>query len=280
MRQQLLAAIMLLITGVGGERLALLADGGAAGGQDKPAVDLNQIHMEIEAVHVLTTLDLTVKQLDALAVLAKDTAGKPRARQPVKASAAYRDTLIALHAALKKGDDDKIDDLQDKLDELAVKEDVTFDDDIELTDAARVKAGEFLGRLRVTQLTALISTVDIDDPLELLEEALEDSQDLKGQDWKDLRAETADSVALLLAGVNKVRGEEIKHKVVALLDRAHKAKKGFAKQLKTFKSEAQELIGTTSSFDIVRNKLTWTLAELLSNPSLAAAILMRKEGLK
>lgn len=277
MKQRALLAIAIATLGLDAGRTSYLVAQDRAGAA---TVDLTQVHMEIEAVNLLTTLDLTVKQLDALAALAKDTIGKPRARQPVKVSAAYRETLLALHAALKKGDDDQIDDLQEKLDDLAIKEEVAFDDDVELTDGSRDKAGEFLRRLRVTQLTALISTVDIDDPLELLEDALEDAQDLKGQEWKDARAEAADNVAVLLAGVNKTQYDVVKQKVINLLDKAHKQKKGFAKQLKAFKSEAHEIADAVGSFDVVKNKLTWTLAELLANPALPAAIVMRKESLK
>src|ERR1043165_9973058 len=117
--------------------------------KEKPKADLNLIHLEVDALQVLDTLELTPKQLESLASLAKETSEKPRARQQPKVSAEYRKTLLALHAALKKNAAEQAEELQDKLNELAEKEDVEFDDEVETTEAARSKATDFLRSLRV-----------------------------------------------------------------------------------------------------------------------------------
>jgi hypothetical protein len=145
MKTRLSLIVALLAAGL----MAGPAESQTAGAGGKGKMDVTIVYMEVELLQHLADLELTPAQLDFLAAIAKDTADKPRDRKAPKTSAEFRKTLTALHAALKVNDTDQVDDLHDKLDELMEKEEIVFDDEVNLTDAARKKSVEFLRQLRV-----------------------------------------------------------------------------------------------------------------------------------
>src|SRR5438477_6769474 len=102
--------------------------------------DLTALGLEVSALQTLQDLDLEADQLKALKGLAKGAAAPKPATKAVKASEAFAKTLKDLRAALIKGDDDKISELQAKLDDLREKENIDLGDRLPLTDSARKRA--------------------------------------------------------------------------------------------------------------------------------------------
>src|SRR5689334_6370575 len=74
--------------------------------------DLNDLGMRVTALETIYEFDFTVEQLNALKTLASDTAQKDP-RSPAKGNAKLLQGFKDLHAALLKGDDDKIGELKD-----------------------------------------------------------------------------------------------------------------------------------------------------------------------
>src|SRR5262245_56489636 len=101
----------------------------------KTRVDVTDLSHEVAALQVIYQLELTPRQLQALAKLAKGTAA-PGERKPIRGSERLRGLLIDLRTALRKHDDSKIDDLTDKVDELKER-DRSDDDSVKMTEAAR-----------------------------------------------------------------------------------------------------------------------------------------------
>src|SRR6266849_6203929 len=111
--------------------LPFLAQSARADGKD----DAAQLSLQIAALQMLHQFDASPAQMEALAKLAKDTT-KARPRKP-KASDKVRQALAELRNALVEGDDDKIGELTDRVDDLRSTEKADLDDDIETTAAAR-----------------------------------------------------------------------------------------------------------------------------------------------
>jgi hypothetical protein len=276
MKSRLWLVAVLVLAGT----FAILAGQADSLGQGKPAVgniDVTNLYLEIEALQQLADLGLTPAQLNYLAGIAKETAEKPRQRTTPKASAEYRDTLSKLHAALKVNDTDLADDLRDKLDDLGDKEDIVHDDEVILTDAARTKSVEFLRGLRVSQVTAYLSTLDVVDPIENFEDALQDSREMKGSDWTDARDEAAKVIGRVYGGTDAAKSQDYRKKIAGVLDKAHKLKAAeYTAQRDKLLAEVHEIAGTLTPMEMIRHQVTIRLATLLANPRLYAAVELRK----
>jgi hypothetical protein len=261
------------------ELFAVLASQADSQGQGPVGgnIDVTMLYLEIDALQQLADLELTPAQLDYLAGIAKETAEKPRQRKTPKASAEYRATLSKLHAALKVNDTDLADDLRDKLDDLADKEDNDHDDEVILTDAARTKSVEFMRRLQVSQVAAYLSTLDVVDPIETFEDALQDSREMKESDWTDARDEAAKAIGRIFGGTNAAMSQDYQKKIAGLLDKAHKLKAAeYTAQRDKLLAEVYEIAGKLTPMEMIRHQVTIRLATLLANPRLYAAVELRK----
>src|SRR4051812_11299590 len=69
-----------------------------------------------------------------------------------------------------------------------------------------------------------------------LTQAVEQGRKLSNEEWKEVRDETADDIAWLLAGADLTAAREMKAKVIPLLDKARKVPE---KEWKTRKSEIE-----------------------------------------
>jgi hypothetical protein len=254
--------------------LGALAHSTQGGDKEK---NLNTVALEIAALQGLDQLDLKHGQFDALLQIARTTGDKPRKRAAPKVSAQYRQALLDLHAALIKRDE-KLADVEAKLDELADKEEATLDPDYELTGAARQRAPDVLQLLSAAQVATYIGYVDVRDPVEVLAEALDSGRELKGTDWKEVRDEATAEVGKLLGGVSPSQADVAATKAGQVLD----AVRGHAgpNQHALLETEMRKLMTKIGPLQVIRNAVEYSLAELLSNPRLVAAIEARRSGAK
>jgi hypothetical protein len=234
-----------------------------------------QLAQEVTALQTLYQLQVTPAQLKVLAPIARDTAAKPRPPKDLKVSDDLRKTLTQLRAALLKADDEQIGKLGEKLQELQDAEGVDFDEDMDLTDPARRKAPAVLKLLSAKQVAAYLAGCadDIQDPHELLVETLGKVRGLPEEEWKALRDDVSDRVAMLVVGLDENKIDDVSERVAALLIEARNLKDDEFKTRKPdLEKAARKILGDLGPTDFLRNTLERTLAELLSNPSLPAAI--------
>lgn len=247
----------------------------------RDTTDPNDVSLEIEALQLLYQLDLTPRQLQALAKIAPDTAAPARERKPAKVSAAVRQSMLELRAALRKNDADRIDELTDKLDELKEKENPPLDDSVEVTAGARKRAPDALRLLSPKQVTDYLNIHDeLPDPMASVREALKNGLKLQNKDWNSVRDDAAEEVATLVAGFDADKAKKVAEQTAALLDKAHAWKEDeLKKRQEELDAAVQEIMGDIGPVDVLRNIVLRDLAEVLSNPQLTAAIEARlKEG--
>jgi hypothetical protein len=237
--------------------------------------DLNALSLEVAALQLAHQMGLTVDQMEAFAKLAKDAAAKDTSRKPAKVSDKYRKTLQSYHDALVKGDDDRIDDLGEELEDLRDSEDPDLDDRVETTDEARKLAPQALKLLGSRQTAAYLGLYgdDLPDPVEDLLAALDKSHDPEEKDWKQLRDDTVAEVGWLVAGFDKEAADKASNRAGALLDRARGLKdEEFKTQRPQLEKEARDLAGEVGPTEVLRHVLERDLADLLANPRLPAAL--------
>lgn len=245
--------------------------------QEAANKDLNTLSLEVTAMERMDALGIAPEQLAVLAVLAKETAEKPRDRDPARVNLKLRRAVLELHAALaKKKGEDYVTNLRLRVAEIKKKDKVELDDDWETTAAARVKAADFLRHLKPTQVSWLLVSVDDSDPEELLRDALRRSRILKELNWTEARNETVNDLRDALGGVDMEKADEIGGQVGLLLDRAHKMKEPeYKKQERQLLDEAKTLIRKVGPVRILENRATLGIAKFLSNPALPAAVELR-----
>jgi hypothetical protein len=263
-----------------------LTAGATLAGDAPPAAreDLNTLSLEVAALQLLNQLDVTPSQMEALAKMAKGITPKEVKRQPAKTSDKYRQTLRDLRDALVQGDQDKIDELNETLDDLKDSEKPELDDDVEITDEARSRAPETLRLLSARQTASYLGLYgdDLPDPAASLRDALEKAPRADEKEWKELRDDTVEEVGWLVAGLDVARAHKVSEKAGTLLDRAHKLKPDeFKEQRAELEKAAREVLGDVGPLEVLRHVLERDLAELLSNPQLRAALDARlKQGKK
>jgi hypothetical protein len=276
-------AVVLLLGGLAGAAALCVPEKSRPAAGEKPApTDLNDLSMEVGALQMLSQLQLTPAQLEDLARRARSTAQTPEPRTEPKVSARIRQTLVDLRHALLEGDAEKIDKLNVELDKLFEKEKPEFEDTIEITDAAREQAPDVLRRLSARQAALFLAGYadGFPDPRERLTEAIEEVRKRPDKEWQPLRDEVADEVAGLVAGLDVDAAAVVRDRVTALLDRAHRLKdEAFKEKRAELDREVDQVVGKLGPTDIHRHFLERSLAELLSNPRLAAAVeaRLRKE---
>jgi hypothetical protein len=269
-----IAAAGLLVAAVG----LYVAPRGQAEEAVKPArsapTDLNNLSLEVTVLQTLYQLRATPAQLEILRKLAKETTPKSYTPKELKGSAKLRKTLVSLRDALLKEDEDQVSTLGDKLAELSSEE--SFEpDEVEITEAAQRHAAEVLRMFSAKQVACYVAS-DPDqfpDPLELMTDALGKARNLPVQEWRDLRDDVSERVGFLLAGLDEARADKISEDVVDLLIKARGLKDDeFKVQRKELEKAARDIVGEVGPTDVIRNVVERALAELLSNPRLAAAL--------
>lgn len=241
----------------------------------KAAEELVSLKLEVDALEKLYHLELNARQLSAFVKLADKTAARVPAVQEAQAGAEYHAALKSLRDALLSQDEERISELSEKLDELQEKETTAINDEFEMTDASLLAAPSAFRLLSAAQVVAYLASLDdeVPDPVERILSALEEGEDLEGDEWKELRDETAEEVSWLVGGFNTENAARAKKAVTTLLDRGHSFQgDDRKKQWPALEKSAHQLVGNVSSLVVLQHYVERELAELLSNPRTAAAL--------
>jgi hypothetical protein len=228
----------------------------------------------INALESLFEMKATREQMQALEKLSAETAPSPQKPEPRQIEPRLRRTMQELHDALVAAkDEDRIESLQDKYDDMVEAQKIDFGDDVEITKAASEKAPAFVRTLTVSQIASLISANDADvrDPKTVLTEALAEGRSQKDDEWKETRDSAADEAATLIAGLagSTAKSEKLKQ----WLDEAHKLSEAEYKSQFTEPADAAaKVTGELSWPQVLQNWVEFYMADLLSNPELHNAI--------
>jgi hypothetical protein len=258
--------------------IALLCVGAASAADDKKdGPSLRDLSQEVSALQTLYQLQVTKAQIVALKELSKDCADKSKPPGPGKGTDKVRKALANLREALVTATDaQKIADLADALDAAEKADMPMLNDETDITEEARDAAPKMLKLLTPKQVAVYggVLAEELDDPVELLQEALTKARGLKEEkEWKQLRADIADQLARLLAGVDVDKAEEVGNKAVQLLIIARGlTDEEFKKEKPDLEKKVRAIAGGLGPTDVLRNVIEHRLAELLSNPRLAAAL--------
>ncbi|HEV3263630.1 MAG TPA: hypothetical protein VG013_42740 [Gemmataceae bacterium] len=248
-----------------------------AGETRKPAAEsLNDLNLEVEALQTLHALQATRPQMQKLRSLARQTADKPPVREAAKASEKFRKSLAELRDALAANrDDERINKLTDKLDQLRNADKPELDDDIDITEEAREQAPKLLRMLTAGQVAGYLGSYadTIGDPLGRIQEALEKVRGLKDKEWKETRDQVCEDVGELVAGLDGDKATEVSDRVRQLLIMARGLRdEEFKKERPGLERMARRIVGDLGPTDVLRHVMERHLAELLSNPRLSAAL--------
>ena len=258
---------------------------GAAYGDEKKddrkdaELGLAELSMEVQALRTLYNLRLTNEQMKELAKYAKDAAEPARKRNQGKASDEYRKVLTELRDALAAAsDDDKIGDLEDAFTELEEKEKPDMDDSVEATGPARKRAPELFKKMRPSQLASYLGFLadDVVDPQDVLVSTMKEIRSANNEEWKDRRDDLAEELGWLLGGVDEKKAQKVNDQVVAFLNKVKAlGDDEFKAKQADLEMEAEKLTGDVGPDRVLRNRVERTFAELLSNPRLGAALVLR-----
>jgi hypothetical protein len=244
--------------------------------------DTAQLSLQVAALQVLYQFDASPAQMEALAKLAKDTA-KARARKP-KASEKVRKALTDLRDALLEGDDDKISERTDQVDDLRFAENPDLDDAVDTTAEARKAAPEALRLFSARQVHAYLGNYDEDDlpdPFERMTEAMKTGRSLTAADWKTLCKEAAEEVGWQVAGLDDTAAKKVADKVTALLEQSRRLNnEEFKAKQPELEKSARDILGDVGPTDVLKHLAERDLAELLSNPQLPTALEARLKKAK
>jgi hypothetical protein len=239
---------------------------------ETPVLDMS---LDVQALRTLYLLRMTADQVKKLQSLAKEIATPDHDRDKPRVSEDYRRVLSSLCDALAADDEDKVEELEDRLSELTDSESPELDDAVPVTVVARRRAPEVLRLLRPRQLASYLGSIaeEVGDPHERLVAALAEVRSEKNPDWEETRDEIAEDLGWLLGGLDLARAKAIREQVAAFLDRAHHmTDEAFGKQRAALEREARAFGAGVSSFDILRHAVERSLARLLSNPRLVPAL--------
>jgi hypothetical protein len=192
----------------------------------KNVEELISLKMEVDALEKLYHLELNARQLSAFLELDAKTAAPFPAAREARAGAEYRKVLKELHGALLEEDEERIDELSEKLEELQEKDPTEIDDEFEMTDAALKAAPQVFKLLSATQVVAYLAALDdeVPDPVERILSAVEEGEERTGEEWKELRDATAEEVSWLVAGFGGESAQKARNAVTTLLERGHRSK--------------------------------------------------------
>jgi hypothetical protein len=253
--------------------LALGLGGMARAQTEEPSAQV-KLELEVNALSTLNDLNLTADQLSALKQMAADTAGT-LAEKPAPISEDYVTALKDFRKALLSKDEDKIDEAEDAVGDLADKQDDDSDPDITQSDAAKSKAAGLVKLLTVKEFADYLSenADDMDDPTQLLLDAVHQCRGMSEDDFEDLRDDTSQELGIFAGGANPSKTPAIVGKVNSLLNKVHKmTDEEYWNQQSDLESEARKLTTTGDPMPSLRHWMENEMADLLANPELIHAI--------
>jgi hypothetical protein len=239
---------------------------------------VNDLSMLVWALQNLHDFDLTPNQLQSLKMTATDTADHHEQAPATKPPAKYVAMLNSIRDALAKDDSDQIDELRDDIEEMKEDGGVSIDDTVVVTDAARAKVVGVIKSLSASQIAGYLAQYqdETPDPMRTLMDAAEQAHGADEATFDTVARETGEEIGTLVAGLEAAKTKPVEEKVKAWLalsrplsDADFKAKRGELEQ------SARELIAEADPFVVLRHWVERDVAELLSNPQLAAAIDLR-----
>jgi hypothetical protein len=253
-------------------------------GDAPPRADLEpaalNVCLEIQALRILYLLRVTPEQSQKLQELAKALAIEDREREKPRMSDEYRRVLLKLHEALLRDNEDKVEELEDRLAELTESESPELDDAVPVTPAARRRVAEALRILHPQQLATFLGSIadEIGDPQQRLVTALEEVRSDKLEDWEGVRDDLADDLGWLLGGLNVKRSKDVSDEVVALLTKARNlTDASYTKQKAKLENQARAIGADVGPTEVLQHAIDRTLARLLSNPRLDEALQGRRK---
>jgi tetratricopeptide (TPR) repeat protein len=274
--------------------VALAADtGGLAGtarADDKviaaPPADVNALSMEVAVLRTLFLLKAAPHHLEKIRTQFKDGVMKPRKREAADASPEYKKTLTDLRAALIAGDEDRVNELSDQLEELAKDDEPDVDDAVEISEEARKLAPKLLTAFDANLVVGYLASYgkDFPVPYRMMVKAMRlDGKGKKptAEQWKEVRANVANDVAWSVAGLDLKEQAKVRDEALKLLDRAYGLNSDdLAKQQAELKAAIHKITGKAAPLDVIKHVLEQDLAEMISNPRLLPAVEARLQYLK
>jgi hypothetical protein len=261
--------------------LALVIPSNPVSSADEPEKDERasaDLVLEISALRTLYYLKTTPEQARALLDVVKETAGKAHERKTPKISKEYRQLMADLREALADDDEETVESLEEQLEELTITEAPELDEEVSITVAARKRAPQVLQQFKANQLATFIGAYaeETVDPLETLLAGLKHVRDLGLVQWKETRDELSEQISVLVAGVDQKRAEKVREDSIELLARARTLKDDeFTAQKEKLEAEARRIVGKIGPMEVLRHKLEYALARMLSNPRIEAALKAR-----
>jgi hypothetical protein len=254
---------------------AILFLGGANAADEPTTAKLSptQLRLEVMALRTLHQLQFSPEQRQALRKLAG--AGSAALPEADKLSDAVLKNLQQLHGAFLKGAEDRISELEEDLDALLEQEKRTWEVDVKISAGARREVAAVRRLLSARQVAAFLSLYDDDlpDPLAAMMHALDHAPLVKPDEWKAFSDNTGELVGRLVAGLDDGKIRQVATQVSQWLKQAKGlGQKEVEKRRPTMESEACRIVAGTDPIDVLRNIVDHTLAELLSNPRLTAAL--------
>jgi hypothetical protein len=249
----------------------------------EPETPVLELCLDVQALRMLYLLRIDGDQAKKLQVIAKEIAAPDRERDKPRVSDDYRRVLVGLREALAADNEEKVEELEDRLSELTDTEGPELDDGVNVTAVARRRVPEAVRLLRPQQLASYFGSTaeEIGDPQERLVAALQELRSDKAVDWEDSRDDLADDLGWLLGGLDAARAKTVREEVTALVNKAHKLHDdAFAKQKADLEQEARAIGADVGSMKVLQHAVERTLARLLSNPRLVPALEARLKAAK
>jgi hypothetical protein len=254
--------------------LAILCPAARLFAQTAAKNDAVKLELEVDALAALNDLQLSSEQAAALRDLASDTAAKvDQSSGPVDAD--YQAALAEVRLAILSRNDDRIDQAQDKLTDLAQKRDADSEPDIDDSDVAKAKAPGFLKSLAASQIAHYLAqnADNVENPGDVLVDALHQCRNLSDADFEVLRDDTAEEIGLLAGGLVPTKPPQIIQKTTRFLNRCRRlSAQEFQTQQSALEDEARKLVEGLDPIQCLRHWMEGELADLLSNPQLQTAL--------
>jgi hypothetical protein len=251
-----------------------------------PPGDVNALSMEVAVLRTLYLIKAAPHHLERIKRDCKDCPMKPRKREATDVTPEYKKTLIDLRAALIAADDDKVNELSDRLEELAADDEPDVDDAVDITDESRKQGPRLLNAFDANLIVGYLASYgkDFPVPFRMMNKAMR--TDGKGrkpsaEQWKEIRTAVANDVAWSVAGLDLKEQAKVRDDALKLLDKAYAlSNEELVKQGPELRSGISKITGKAGTLDVIKHVIEQDLAEMISNPRLLPAVEARLQYLK
>ncbi len=240
---------------------------------EPPKQRVDELEYEVVALQSLRELDVTPEQLAVLAAAAVKSAGKAPGLPP--ATAEFKAALSAYADALAVGDDDKIGDAEEKVDDLRDSLQVDPPPEVPATDGARAEADRVVALLTPAQLAGYVAehSDEVPDPVQTLLDAAESMRSADAGEQASVKAEAAKQFGMLVAGVDPAAAAPVAAAAEQWLGKAQKmSDPDFEAGRAELTKQAKAMVVTVDSFAVLRHWMDRELVDLLANPQLGPAV--------